>query len=287
MVDFQEKYNKYKNKYLELKNSIISEDGVLEGGILEGGILEGGAFFKNTTKLYLMANITDKSIYDRLDERRALLLRGNQPKQPILHITLLQFEINQDHPYSYIFYSRDFHSNLKRYFNSTMVKNKVTLSSGFGEYDLLGKGENKFFVKMYKPNKKMEITKFRTKIYGYLERELGKPKIRKKVVGGKTYVVFYYDKQELIAIPDFYYGKGVWTPHVSILNIGDIRAYNKPLYRKYKNRKTKKGKLQLLFTPIVNARFRPIGKIKMNEHIGNLTLSLRNPKAKIDREYIL
>ena len=280
MTTYLKEYYKYKARYLSLleKNNTNIINDCQDGG---------GGMFKNTTKFYLMANITDKYIYNRLDERRAILLRGNQPKHPILHITLLQFEINQDHPFSYIFYSRDFHKNLKKYFDKTMAKKKVTLSSGFGKYDLLGQGVNKFFVKLYKSNKRMEITNFRTMFYKYLQQKLGKSTRKKKVVGGRLHYVFHYNKMPLFSVPDFYYGRGVWKPHVSILNIGDIRSYNKSLYRQYTKKKSSKSKLQLLFTPIVNAKFKPIGKIKLNEHIGNLTVSLRNPGAKIDREYIL
>jgi len=279
MYDYLKQYYYYKNKYIAEKNNRRGDN----TNIMSGG----GTFFKNTTKFYFMANLTDKQIYDRLDERRAILLRGNQPKNVILHITLLQFEINQDNPDSYIFYTKDFHRNMKYFFEKTFAKYKVMLNSGFGEYDLLGQGENKFFVKLYRPDKKMVITNFRTMFYKYLESEFGKPKIKKREVNGKKYMVFSYDGHPLFAVPDFYYGRGVWTPHVSILNVGDIAKYNKPLYKEYQKKKSKKSKLQLLFTPIVNARFRPIGKIKMHKHIGNLTLSLRNPKAKIEREYIL
>jgi hypothetical protein len=240
--------------------------------------------FPNTTKYYIMANITDKYIAARLDERRRVLLKGKLPKSPILHITLLQLQINQSNPHSKIFYDKTFMKNIKKFYNKTIKKKNMILSSKFGQYDLLGQTKNKFFVKVYNTNKSKLITEFRILFYKYLERVLGKPVIMSRIVNGKKYIIFSYKNKELFAVPDFYYGYGEWTPHISILNIADIEKYNKPLYAKYSRLPNTGSRLNLLFTPIVNARFRPIGKIHMKD-IGSLSISLRNKRKKIDLKY--
>lgn len=279
-----EQYNVYKKKYLELKKFVCCGYNGNNSYNLYGGY---GGFFNNTTKFYFMANVTNKELYNKLDERRSLLLKGGQPNNPIVHLTLLQFEVNQDHPLSYFFYSKKLQEKLKKFYKNEMINKKVYLTTNYGKYDLFGIGENKFFVKLYEPNKELAITKFRTLFYKYLKKELGKYTIKKNNKGKKIYYVFVFNNKPLFAVPDFYYGKGVWKPHVTIFNINDLKKHNRSLYNKYDKKRTKKEKLQVLFTPIINKKLEPIGKIRMYKDIGNLTLSLRNPYMKIDREYII
>jgi hypothetical protein len=254
---------------------------------LNGGGTVG--LFNNTTKFYLMANITDKYIYDRLDERRDILLNGHQSTKSMLHVTLLQLDINQGNPNSFIFYNETFHNALRKFYNSSLVKHKVSLTSKLGEYDILGKSDNKFFVKVYKPDQPLVITKFRMMFYKYLESLFGKPIIKTKLdSSGNVFYLFYYPNDSLrplFAVPEFNYGKGKWTPHISIVSTKDLQRHNVPLYNKYMDQPTVQAKIKLLFDKIHKAKFNPIGTIRFDKHVSGLTVSLRNPTIGISKKF--
>lgn len=86
-----------------------------------------------------------------------------------------------------------------------------------------------FWLK-YAPYKGFEdvITEFRKLFYKYLERTLGKFKIEdnSKINGN---VIFRLQNIPLFIVPPFNYGIGVWNPHISIVNVGDIRKDNHEL----------------------------------------------------------
>ena len=267
MNPYLQQYYKYKNLYMT----------------------GGGGLFSNTTKFYLMANITNQYIYDRLNERRNTLLNVHQTANIPLHITILQLDINQNNPNSFIFNNPQFHKALRKFYNATIIKNKVTLTSKLGDYDILGQADKKFFVKMYKPDQPMIITKFRMMFYKYLESMFGKPTIKTKLDhSGNKFYVFYYPNhglKPLFAVPEFNYGRGKWTPHISILSTNDLKRYNTSLYNQYENQSTKETKIKLLFNKIYKAKFNPIGPIRFDKHVTSLTLSLNNPTTKISKRF--
>ena len=266
---YKYKYLKYKHKYLNIKNVNM----------------KGGFNFINTTKFYILVKITNQYISDRLDERRKILLKGNLPLQTVLHLTLIQMELNQDNPDVKILEEKSFFDTVKNAYINSLKKNNVILSSQFGQYDLLGSGNNQFFVKAYDSDQPLEISNFRTAIYQYIQSKLGPANITKKKINNIEYYVFSYKNNELFTVPEFYYGKGKWVPHVSILNTGDIQKYNPELYNSYLQQQTKNQKLLKLFTPIVEAQFKPIGKINMNTDTKELVMSFKNAKSKIDKDY--
>lgn len=251
---------------------------------MEGGA---GSFFKNNTKFFIMANVNNNNIIDEIDKRRKLLLLGNSPVHNDVHITLLQFNINQDHPDAKIFYDPMFHRKIWDYYDDSMRKNHLVLKYIRGLYDLLGLSDKKFFAKIYQPDQQELITDFRKAIYKYIESEIGKYKIRKKKQGKDMYYVFRIKGQDLISVPDFYYGIGVWTPHVSVVNIKDVERYNPKLYNKYENYKTNRNKLNTLVQPILKAKFDPIGDIDMEHDVNLLRVSLRNIEKRIHIDSIL
>ena len=98
------------------------------------------------------------------------------------------------------------------------------MSSTDNEYNILGKTNKKFFVKVYKPNKNLIITDFRMMFYKYIESIFGKPIIKNKVDSSGN---LYYLLEPLFAVPDFNYGKGNWSPHISIINTNDLYKYKR------------------------------------------------------------
>jgi len=246
-----------------------------------------GLFFKNNTKFFIMANVSNSNIISEIDNRRKLLLLGNKPVHSDVHFTLLQFNINQDHPNAKFFYDPVFHRKIWDFYDDSIRKNKLTLKYIRGLYDLLGLGEKKFFAKIYQPNQPELITEFRKAIYKYIGSELGKYKIRKKKNGKDMFYVFSLKGMDLISVPEFYFGIGVWTPHISVVNLKDVAKYNQKLYKKYEGYKTKRNKLNTLLQPILKAKFDPIGDINMEQDVNFLRVSLQNSEERIHIESIL
>jgi len=131
-----------------------------------------GSFFKNNTKFFIMANVSNQNILTEIDKRRKLLLLGNSPVHNDVHLTLLQFNINQDHPDAEFFYDPVFHRRIWDFYDGAIRQNNLTLKYIRGFYDLLGLSEKKFFAKIYQPDQPDLITDFRKAIYKYIESEL-------------------------------------------------------------------------------------------------------------------
>lgn len=235
--------------------------------------------FENTTAMYIMADITNKHIIDRLDERRKYLLLGHLPLQDVLHLTLLQLEINQDHPLASYFQDQTFHKKIAEIYKLTMQKDNVVLQSVPGSYDLYGQTENKYYVKLLEPDQKLSITRFRKTLYHFIREWLGPYTIYEK----QKYYVFQIHNIDLFAVPDFYYGVGIWSPHISIVNTADIRKYNYALYENYTKQETKEEKMNILLQSLQKAtHFKPLTHIKMADHCSVLSISLKNYKTNLD-----
>ncbi len=267
------KYLKYKAKYLSLKKSQSSNSSSLD---MIGG--DGGYFKENTAKFYIMADIVDKDIIARLDERRKLLLNNKLPTHNMLHLTLLQMDVNKKHK----LYT-DFEKSLAEItvavgtiYKDTFKKEQAKLKYVLGLYDLLGQTANKFLSKIYElyDKNKLTITNFRKAFYQYLKSLFSVPYNIVDDTKTSGFALFKFGDEVLFAVPAFYYGIGVWTPHISIVNTGDVATHNKDLYAKYVQQKDKLGQMNALLEPVYKARFNPIGDIDMEKHIGSVTVSL-------------
>lgn len=286
-LDYNEKYNKYKKKYLEIKNNKFPNNYYQIGTGLD--------VFKNTTRFYIMAIINNKSIINQYNSRRNILLLGETPKNRLLHITLMQLHINQDNEYSHIFLNPNFHKRIKLYYNKTLAsKEGLILFSSKNkyedQYDILGDGPGQHFVKIYIAQKKMAITNFRTLVYRNIQKQLGKSIIKTKKIGDQTYKIITYpnkSKKPLLAIPDYYYGKGEWKPHVSIFSLIDLKENNRELFKKYKNLEFKKKKINFLVKHIKKIGIKPIKNINLKTNVGPILISLRNINYGINKEFFV
>jgi len=271
MDNYYEKYIKYKNKYLMLKKEI-------DGQQLNSN--SGGGYFHERNQERRVENkkmLGFKSInikieleqntplYNYLDNNQSKINFLNKSQLPYLyHITLLNFEINMDHPLNIIGNNRKFENNNFVYKNGTnkLLTNKfkmfienIGLKNEFyryfsgtefesTEYNILGR-DDKFFVQSlsYNPifgtDRKSKITKFRTYFYNELSKYIQsidsdiEPRFRTetKSISGFNYTLIYFDKKSnkkstsydetepLIAVPDFYWGNNVWTPHISLFKL--------------------------------------------------------------------
>ena len=109
------------------------------------------------------------------------------------------------------------------------ISGNIYLKSKKGVYNIMGD----FMAKVYKTNNPTYITDLRMVLYKYLEVMLGKSNRKVKIRDNKKYFVYSYRGKDLIAIPEYYHGKGKWTPHLSLIRLDKIKKSNILLYRNY------------------------------------------------------
>jgi hypothetical protein len=118
----------------------------------------------------------------------------------------------------------------------------VILRSFPGNYDM--KGQNvghKFLSKMYIANNPTQISEFRTAFYKKLQSLLNIPHTVKKPFStrsekdskGLDYVIYMYQGKDFFAVPNYYHGIGIWTPHLSILSEAELATCNEQLNKQY------------------------------------------------------
>jgi len=244
----------------------------------------GGAkdYFKNNIKVHILANITDPSIIRLLNDRRNALNLWDLSGGKQFHITLFQFHINGNHPDAYIF--KDNWDNLiKQWYNETFGQN-VILQYRQGQYDLLGQ-EKKYLVKTFEPLAKFKtvITDFRKKIYKYIQKKIKKKKkMYTKEKDGVKYHIISFGGRKLLSVPDYYFGIGQWTPHISIADMDEIEKYNKHISEKYNSLQSKNEQIKTIIDPILQANLSSLPDINMNLHIKSIKVSFHN---KIDADW--
>jgi glutaredoxin-related protein len=277
-IDFKEKYLKYKNKYLKLKE------------------LLGGAnpFNKNTQKIYFMFKLKDTGVpsntYQRFIKRYAdafentNIMTSKQNFKP--HITLTEINVNMKNPNAQKFIDiiKDtiFLKNLKNKFDNILKNNPITIDSGYGNYKKLGN----FVAREYKfkNNQEQIITLLRKELYNKLVSNYQKKtgltinfppnKIQDKLDQTKYHYIFQdSNNQDLYGIPDYYFGQGIITAHVSI--------------RKIDNKFDENG-IKNAFTNVGSNL--PVSRIDIPKD-GDFILSYRyfdpNNYKPIDQEYII
>ena len=110
-------------------------------------------------------------------------------------------------------------------------KDKIYLHSSKDKYEIMGD----FFAKKYTTPDSQRITNIRLSFYYYLQNKIGKQQKKYKKVGpsGKTYIVYNYLGKDLFAVPEYYHGRGKWTPHLSFTKIPTIKKDNYELYKDF------------------------------------------------------
>ena len=305
---YHDKYIKYKNKYLMLKQEIND---------IQLNQNTGGGFFHERNQERRVENkkmLGFKSINIKieLEQNTPLYNYFNENKnkinfvnkielQYLFHITLLNFEINMDHPLNTTGNNRRFELNNFVYKNGTnkLITNKFkTFIQSIGlknifyryffgtefestKYDILGK-DDKFFVQSldYNPKKisdgKYKISKFRTYFYNELSKYIqtidadieSRFRTETKSIGGYNYTLIYFDKkldkkstsydesEPLIAVPDFYWGNNVWTPHISLFKLD---SSNLPTIQEVNNQ-------------ILNTTYKKIKFILNDDNVNNVSV---------------
>ena len=200
------------------------------------------------------------------------LIRVNQRRtayslQPYdsLHITLLEFNINLDHPAHDIFSDPNFHSTIRSYYREIILANSLTLSSlrangKGGNCEILGghgrtpeeQFNNKFWARVYTVSTPQELEMFRIfklNVIGYIEQilrarfllgqgeNLTMARERRGVGPDIEEFTTYSTRnrqgnlQELYCVNTNHYGDiRNWKPHISVLKFGELLVPRPDIY---------------------------------------------------------
>jgi hypothetical protein len=191
--------------------------------------------FPNSSTMYMIADATDPSLitnyFTRLN-KLGISQRGKTGIKP--HISLMEIHINKSNPDHKILIGHNglINPNILRimkqqYFN---LNPQMYIISKPGGYEIMGD----FMAKVYTATNSNYITQFRMSFYKYLESILGRGSRRIFIIANKKYYVYSYRGRDLVAIPDYYHGIGIWKPHLSLVKLDRIQKSNPNLYNLYR-----------------------------------------------------
>lgn len=198
----------------------------------EGG---GSPVFQNGAVMYMLGNMTNPVLRQEINERvKRLGVTQSDIDRLKPHISLMEIHINKSNSKHNILIGLDnkINESLRQIMKQTYdaLSPRMFLQSESGKYAVMGD----YFAKVYTALDPKYITELRMTFYRYLEKHFISFTKHTRIVNGKTYVVYVYDGEELIAVPDYYHGRGNWTPHLSLTKISKISPV---LYAEYNKNK--------------------------------------------------
>jgi hypothetical protein len=216
--------------------------------------MKGGAFpyaRDKIGKFTILAKITGKTL-NRVNERRTAY---QLPNLDSLHITLLDFYVNLDHPLCRIFSEPHLHHQIKELYRAIYIGNELELESKKrnatgalqgGNWEILGghgrtqkeQFDNKFWARVYTMNPaNFELFKaFKIGVINLITEITGPLTPRKENRGNPPDVeefTSYYtsDGKELYCVNTAHYGNIIsWKPHISVLRLGDLETRRPDIY---------------------------------------------------------
>jgi hypothetical protein len=233
-------------------------------------------FFNNTYRLYMIAAATDSNLIQNYEYRRAKLLQGHPQGQGsvrIPHITLMHIHINADNPDKSLIINEDGEINRtlkkilkKKYYE---MAPSIYLQSDSELYRIMGD----FFAKVYEHDGDHKIiTEFRLVFYMYLEIYLGSSHRKRHNIDGRIFFVYSYNDRDLIAVPEYYHGIGVWTPHLSLIKLPHLEKQNPDLYEEF----TESNANPLVLVRSMRDVEGSINNLNMGIHFNKITFSVVN-----------
>lgn len=225
--------------------------------------------FRSGYTMYMIADAIEPKLINayrsRLDKLGISRVEQSKIKP---HISLLQVQINKANPdhHQLVGSTGKIRSNLERHLENAykILSPQMYLISRKGKYEIMGE----FMAKVYKAINSTYITSFRMSLYKYLEHKLG-PSTRKiAILNGKKYFVYAYGGRDLIAIPEYYHGKGVWTPHLSLIKLDKLQKANPHLFNAYQ--KSNVGTLINALTGVKGT----IDQVNLGYHFGSFRTSV-------------
>lgn len=219
--------------------------------------------------LAMMAGISDLKLKNALHSRAEKLgVSKNDYTKMDFHLSLLIVLINKRNPDSSVLVDEkgslvsDFVSELKHGFNT--VSARINLNSTPGKYEAMGD----FMAKMYEAENSEYITMFRICFYKFLERKLGYGCRRIQKIDSNEYYIYSYRGRDLIAVQNYYHGRGKWTPHLSLVRLGKVKQSNPALYAAYE----KEGMVKLAKS--MKGATGYLDKLNMKTHFNDLRVSV-------------
>jgi hypothetical protein len=242
----------------------------------EGG---GKQVFDYTAKFYIIVRLREEKkqkMLKILDRYKRKIRTSTSYKDTLKncddpHITLLEFNINMDSNFGQRLrdrFEKNFTNNHS--INLTKLFRKFKLSERPIKSNTSYKTLNNYFVKMYESNG-FNISKFRTWFYNEISKICGYENLRliQKVVDRQSngrwgkYHVFSNDGVELYAVPDYYYGKDKWEPHLSLFQKPKSFPLDEKLLEIYRNMVNVKDKSDI-YRKIYRISYRNLEKIEFN-----------------------
>lgn len=225
--------------------------------------------FRSAHSLFIVARATDKNFikyfYARLDKLKIDKTAQTHIKP---HISMFNVFINTANPdHRHIV---DLNSRVVPQLEKLLVaayhqlSPQMYLVSKKGKYEIMGE----FMAKVYRSVNSMYITHFRMVFYRYLENILGHGTRRIVNTNGQVFYVYSYNGNDLIAVPEYYHGKGVWTPHISLIKLSKLQKSNPALYKEYR---------QFGINRLISALANVVGsldQINMSMHFNSLQISV-------------
>lgn len=224
--------------------------------------------FKSSYKVYLIADATYKMakyFNNRLD-----ILKIDEKMKKTLnpHMTLMELIVNREHPdHKYIVDAYgQIPNTLKEILTAKyqQLSPQMYITSKKWDYEIMGE----FIAKVYTASNSSYITEFRMALYKYLEIMLDKSSREVAILDGKKYFIYSYNGKKLIAIPEYYHGKGKWKPHMSIVKLSLINRNNPLLYLSYQQHG-----INAIIKPLLQAKG-PIEQLNMSYHFNTLRISV-------------
>jgi hypothetical protein len=192
--------------------------------------------FESSYIMYVMADMTDPLFSSCYFQRlSAMDIPKSEQVKMKPHITMMEVHINKRNSnYKYIVDSQR-NTNpilenkfLEKYYN---ISPQMYMSSNKNDYAMMGE----YFTKKYNASNPLHVTEMRMVLYKYLEGLLGQStRTTKKSSDGTTYYIYSYEGKELIGIPEYYHGKGVWEPHLSFIKMDKLYKLNPYLHGQFR-----------------------------------------------------
>jgi hypothetical protein len=253
MLDFYETSNGYffqKNKNGKTKR--ISRELFMKKNASK--LMKGGAFpyqKGKVGKFTILAKVTGDT-FTRVNERR--IAYSLEPWDS-LHITLLDFYVNLDHPLHVIFSDPRLHDEIKELYRAIYFSNELELDSTKknatgairgGNWEILGghgrnpdeQFDNKFWARVYTMNPAhfKLFQHFKLRIIHFITTRTG-PLTPKKEMRGIAPDVEQFtaystqDGKELYCINTAHYGNiESWKPHISVLKLVELKISRPDIY---------------------------------------------------------
>jgi hypothetical protein len=220
-MNYETKYFKYKQKYLDLKQSIMM----------------GGAFpFKNGRSFFVMAKLggsegtRGNETFGRVVARRDSL--GLKDHNDDLHMTFLQLMFNVDIELSIkICENKVLHVEILKLFKHHIRDNDIEFrslheSGKMGRWEIFGTNGTEYFARVYSvtnPRKLKFIQDFRDGVIKCIGDLVGGLSLHRP--DGSPFIFFkMLDGRSLFAINYEHYGDvETWKPHISVFNRREIK----------------------------------------------------------------